>query len=181
MHYRIGAAALAVYIGSVWAANYFIGHVGTLSFPGGPHTIPVGFGYQAPSGVVWVGVALLFRDVVQTCLGRKAVVGGILVGAALSWFIAPSFAVASAVAFLASEALDFAAYTPLIERGKVLAAVVASNTVGAVCDTFLFLWLAFGSITFWQGQIIGKLWVTVLVIPALIWQRRRIALHVAFG
>lgn len=175
MHYRIGAAALAVYIGSVWAANYFIGHVGTVSFPGGPHTIPVGFGYDAPSGVLWIGVALLFRDLVQTYLGRTAVVGGILVGAALSWFIAPSFAVASAVAFLASEALDFAAYTPLIERGRVLAAVVASNTVGAVCDTFLFLWLAFGSIQFWQGQIIGKLWVTVLVIPVLIWQRRRIA------
>lgn len=176
---RIGLVALAIYIGSVWAANYFITHVGTQAFPGGPHTIPVGFGYEAPSGVLWVGVALLLRDVVQSTLGRKAVVFGILTGAALSYTIAPAFAWASAIAFLTSEALDFAAYTPLIERGRVVAAVVASNAVGAVVDTFLFLWLAFHSIMFWQGQIIGKLWATALILPLLAMSRRRLGQTIA--
>lgn len=169
---QLGVPALGLYIFTVWAANYFITHVGHQSFPGGPHTIPVGFGYDAPSGVLWIGLALLLRDVVQSVLGKRAVLGGIAVGAALSYVVAPSLAFASAVAFGLSELLDFAAYTPLVARGRVVAAVVASNTIGAVVDTFLFLWLAFHSIQFWQGQIIGKLWLTALVLPALAWLRR---------
>lgn len=170
---RVGLAALALYIGSVWLANYLITHVGHVAFPGGPHTIPVGFGFDAPSGVLAIGAALLLRDVVQTTLGKKAVIGGVLIGAALSYGIAPAFAFASGAAFLVSEMLDFAVYTPLIERGRTFAAVVASNTVGAVVDTFLFLWIAFGSIQFWQGQIIGKLFVTVAVVPLLALTRRK--------
>lgn len=172
---RVGLAAFALYVFTVWAANYFITHVGHVSFPGGPHTIPVGFGYDAPSGVLWIGAALLVRDVVQTTLGKRAVLGGIAIGAALSYLVAPSLAVASAVAFGLSELLDFAIYTPLIERKRVVSAVVASNTVGAAVDTFLFLWLAFHSIQFWQGQIIGKLLVTAAVLPALALNRRRLA------
>jgi uncharacterized PurR-regulated membrane protein YhhQ (DUF165 family) len=171
---RLGLAALALYIGSVFAANWLITHVGHVAFPGGPHTIPVGFGYDAPSGVLAIGAALLLRDVVQTTLGKKAVVVGVLAGAALSYGIAPAFAFASGAAFLISELLDFAVYTPLIERGKTLAAVVASNTVGAVVDTFLFLWIAFGSIQFWQGQIIGKMLVTLAVLPLLALNRRQV-------
>lgn len=174
MKVRIGIIALGAYVACVWAANYFIAHVGHQPFPGGPHTIPVGFGYQAPSGVLFVGLALLVRDIVQSTLGRRIVVAGILVGAALSYFVAPSFAVASGVAFLVSEALDFGVYTPLAERKHIVAAVLASNTVGAAVDTFLFLWLAFHSITFWQGQIIGKLWATAGILPLLAWQRQRL-------
>jgi uncharacterized PurR-regulated membrane protein YhhQ (DUF165 family) len=172
---RIGVAALVAYVATVWLANWFIAHVGTQPFPGGPHTIPVGFGYQAPSGVLWVGVALTLRDVVQTTLGRWWVVAGIVAGASLSYLVAPSFAVASGVAFLVSEALDFAVYTPLADSGRVLMAVGASNTVGAVIDTFVFLWLAFHSLTFWQGQVIGKLWMTALALVVLVPWRRRMA------
>lgn len=161
---RIGWVALVAYVSTVWLANYFVGHVGHQAFPGGPHLIPVGFGLEGPSGVLWVGAALVLRDVVQRHLGRKAVVGAILVGTALSYFVAPSLAVASAAAFLLSEALDFAVFTPLADRDRLVLAVGASNAVGAIVDTFVFLWIAFGSIAFWQGQIVGKLWMT---LPAL--------------
>jgi uncharacterized PurR-regulated membrane protein YhhQ (DUF165 family) len=162
---RIGLVALVAYVATVWLANYFVTHVGHQAFPGGPHLIPVGFGLEGPSGVLWVGAALVLRDVVQRHLGKLAVVGAILVGTGLAYFIAPALAVASAAAFLASEALDFAIFTPLAERGRLVAAVAVSNVAGAVVDTFLFLWLAFGSIAFWQGQIVGKLWMT---LPALL-------------
>jgi uncharacterized PurR-regulated membrane protein YhhQ (DUF165 family) len=112
---------------------------------------------------------------VQTTLGRWWVVAGIVAGASLSYLVAPSFAVASGVAFLVSEALDFAVYTPLADSGRVLMAVGASNTVGAVIDTFVFLWLAFHSLTFWQGQVIGKLWMTALALVVLVPWRRRMA------
>lgn len=171
---RIGITALVAYIATVWLANYFVTHVGTQHFPGGPHLIPVGFGLEGPSGVLWVGAALVLRDVVQHNLGRWPVVGAIVVGAGLAYFVAPALAFASAAAFLMSEALDFAVYTPLAERGRLFAAVGVSNVVGAAVDTFLFLWLAFGSIAFWQGQIIGKLWMTLpaLAVLALLRSRR---------
>lgn len=170
---RTGAVALAIYVATVVAANYFIQHIGRVSFPGGPHTIPVGFGYQAPSGVLWVGLAFTLRDFVQSNLGKRWTVGAILVGAALSYLVAPSLAFASAAAFLISEALDFAVYTPLVERGRVLTGVLLSNSVGLVIDTFVFLWLAFHSLQFWQGQVIGKAWMTLLAVAVLVPVRAR--------
>lgn len=165
---RVGIVALLGYIGTVVLANWFIQHVGTQPFPGGPHTIAVGFGQRAPSGVLWIGAAFVLRDIVQSALGKWTVVAAILVGGALSYLVAPSLAWASACAFLVSEALDFAAYTPLIERGKVVAAVLLSNTVGLLVDTFVFLWLAFHSLNFWQGQVIGKAWMTALALVVLV-------------
>lgn len=170
---RIGLAGLVAYIATVVLANWFIQHVGTQPFPGGPHTIPVGFGYRAPSGVLWVGLAFTLRDIVQTNLGKRWVVGAILIGAALSYLVAPSLAWASACAFLLSEALDFAVYSPLIGHRRVLAAVLLSNTVGLLVDTFVFLWLAFGSVNFWQGQVIGKAWMTALALVVLLPRRSR--------
>lgn len=165
---RIGAAALGAYVATVVLANYFIQHVGNVSFPGGPHTIPVGFGYAAPSGVLWIGAALVLRDVVQRQLGKRVVLAAIAVAAVLSYAVAPSLAWASACAFAASEVLDFVVYTPLRERDRIIAAVVASNTVGLLIDTFLFLWLAFHSLDFWQGQVIGKAWMTLLAVVVLL-------------
>jgi uncharacterized PurR-regulated membrane protein YhhQ (DUF165 family) len=57
------------------------------------------------------------------------------------------------------------------ERGRWLLAVAASNTVGAVVDSLLFLAIAFGSVAFWQGQVIGKLEMTVAAV-LLLWPLR---------
>jgi uncharacterized PurR-regulated membrane protein YhhQ (DUF165 family) len=162
------------YVSTVWLANWFVGHVGTQYSPGGPHVIPVGFGLEAPSGVLWVGAALVFRDLVQQYFGRRFAVFAMLLGAALSYFVAPSLALASGVAFLLSETADFAVYTPLIERGRLFAAVFLSGTVGLVVDTVVFLSLAFGSLQFWEGQVVGKFWVTAASALALWLIRRRI-------
>jgi hypothetical protein len=50
--------------------------------------------------------------------------------------------------------------------------VALSNTVGLVVDSALFLALAFGSLEFLAGQVVGKLWMTVLAV-ALLWAVRR--------
>ncbi len=171
---KYGYLALAVYIACIPAANWFIQHVGTQAFPGGPHTIPVGFGYQAPSGVLWIGLALVVRDAVQGTLGRTWVIGAIAVGAVLSYFVAPSLAYASAVAFGLGELADFAVYTPLA-RKRLYLAVAASGVVGAVVDSWLFLWLA-GFLTYdlWVGNTLGKVWMSLAALPVLFVLRRRI-------
>ena len=84
----------------------------------------------------------------------------------------PALVIASAVAFLLSEFADLAVYTPLARRGLVLA-VVASGVAGLVVDSIVFLWLAFGSLDFLPGQIVGKAWMVLLSIPFVAWLRRR--------
>jgi uncharacterized PurR-regulated membrane protein YhhQ (DUF165 family) len=55
----------------------------------------------------------------------------------------------------------------------LVVAVVASSLVGLVVDSIIFLWLAFGSLDFLSGQIVGKAWMVLLSIPFVTWLRRR--------
>lgn len=149
------------------AANWMLGNVGTVCPPDGPCLIPVGLGLMAPSGVLLAGLALVLRDLVQRRLGKLWSLVAILIGALLSWWLAPpALVVASALAFLLSELVDFAVYTPLQERRLILA-VVASSMVGLVVDSMVFLYLAFGSLDFIAGQIVGKSWMVLLAIPVI--------------
>lgn len=102
----------------------------------------------------------------------------IALGAFLSWWLSPRFAVASAAAFALSELADFTVYEPLRRRGW-LRAVTASNLVGLAVDSALFLWLAFGSLDDLAGLIVGKLYMTAAAI-VLLWGVRR-ALPVWFA
>lgn len=168
-----GTVFLVLFCLTIPAANWMIGNVGTVCVPDGPCLVPVAPGVMAPSGVLMVGAALVLRDLVQRRLGVEFGIGAIVGGAALSAGLAPgSLVLASAVAFLLSEFADFAVYTPLARR-RLVAAVVASSIVGLVVDSIVFLWLAFGSLDFLPGQILGKLWMVLLAIPFVAWIRRR--------
>jgi len=74
---------------------------------------------------------------------------------------------------LVIEFADYAIYTPLSKKNW-LSSVALSNTVGTIVDSALFLYLAFGSLDFITGQIVGKLWMTVLAIIVLIPVRNKI-------
>jgi uncharacterized PurR-regulated membrane protein YhhQ (DUF165 family) len=158
----IGPAALVGYILTIVAANAAITYFGL---------VPVGFGLVAPAGVYFVGLAFSLRDAVQETLGRRWTIAAVLIGAALSALLSGPLALASGLAFLLSELADFAVYTPLRRRGW-LAAVAASNIVGLLADSVLFLWLAFGSLDYLVGQLAGKLWMTVLAVAIIAAYRR---------
>ena len=168
-----GYIFLVLFCLTIPAANWLIGNAGTVCVPNGPCLVPVAPGVMAPSGVLMIGLALVLRDLVQRRLGVEFGIGAIIVGAAISAGLAPpSLVVASAAAFLLSEFADFAVYTPLARR-RLVAAVFASSVVGLVVDSIVFLWLAFGSLEFLIGQIIGKLWMVLLAIPFVVYMRRR--------
>lgn len=169
-----GVVFLALFALTIPAANWLIQHAGTVCVPhGGPCLVPVLPGLDAPSGVLMVGVALVLRDLVQRRLGVFVSGLAVLVGALLSALLAPpALVVASAAAFLLSEMADLAVYTPLARR-RMVTAVIASGIVGLVVDSLLFLWLAFGSLDFLAGQVVGKAWMVLLSIPFVIWLRRR--------
>jgi hypothetical protein len=169
---RLGWVAFAAFLALVPLANWMIQHVGTTCVPQGPCLVPVAPGLMAPSGVLTVGVALVLRDVVQRCLGLTFGLLAIVIGTGMSMLVAPaSLVVASGLAFLISEFADFAVYTPLQQRRLVLA-VVASSCLGLVVDSVVFLWLAFGSLVFLPGQVVGKLWAVLFSIPFIRLLRR---------
>jgi hypothetical protein len=171
---REGVLFLVLFALTIPAANWLIGHAGTTCVPPhGPCLVPVAPGLMAPSGVTMVGIALVMRDLLQRRLGTAISALAVLVGSGLSALYAPaSLVVASATAFLLSEFADLAVYTPLARR-RLVTAVIASSCVGLVVDSIVFLWLAFGSLDFLAGQVVGKAWMVLLSIPLVAWLRRR--------
>jgi uncharacterized PurR-regulated membrane protein YhhQ (DUF165 family) len=121
-----------------------------------------------------IGAALVLRDVVQRCLGKYWSLLAIALGCALSALVAPpALVLASAAAFLLSELADFAVYTPL-QRRRLVLAVVASSLVGLVVDSVVFLHLAFGSLDYLLGQVVGKAWAVLFSIPSIRLLRRMV-------
>lgn len=168
-----GSIFFVLFCLTIPVANWLIQNVGTVCSRNGPCLIPVAPNLMAPSGVLMVGAALVLRDLVQRRLGLGAAVAAILMGAGISGLIAPlSLVTASAVAYLLSEFADLAVYTPLQER-RFVAAVIVSSIVGLVVDSIVFLWLAFGSLEFLAGQVVGKGWMVLLSLPLILLLRRR--------
>jgi uncharacterized PurR-regulated membrane protein YhhQ (DUF165 family) len=171
---REGLLLLILFALTIPAANWLIGNIGTTCVPPhGPCLVPVAPGLMAPSGVTMVGIALILRDLVQRRLGTAVSALAVVVGSGLSALFAPaSLVVASATAFFLSEFADLAVYTPLA-RKRLVVAVIASSCAGLVVDSIVFLWLAFGSLDFLAGQVVGKAWMVLLSIPLVAWLRRR--------
>lgn len=100
--------------------------------------------WELPDGSTWTpmtivtGLVLVVRDLAQREIGHR-VLGLLLVGTALSYFMAaPTIAIASGLAFLISESVDWAVYTftkrPLSQR------ILLSSLLSAPLDTTLFLY-----------------------------------------
>jgi uncharacterized PurR-regulated membrane protein YhhQ (DUF165 family) len=161
----------AAFIGTVIAANWALEKYGI---------VPLGFGLEGPAGVFFAGLGFLLRDALHEIAGRAWVVGAIIVGAAVSYWVSDAvtipggyvpIAVASAAAFLLSEFADFSVYAPLREK-TIAGAVGVSQLVGAAVDSALFLWLAFGSLAFFMGQFVGKAYLTLPAIALILGARR---------
>jgi hypothetical protein len=164
----LGLAAAVLLVATAAAANYLTTRYGF---------VPVGFGLVATAGTYAAGLALGLRDLVHDLLGRRAVLAAIAAGAAVSYLVAdPLIALASGAAFLLAELVDLAVYVPVRGRAATggrrwAGAVAASNAVGAVADTVVFLAVAFGwaAVTAGAlaGQLAGKGWATLALIVAV--------------
>lgn len=174
---RLPARALlfAAFTGTVIAANWALNRYGI---------VPIGFGLTAPAGVYFAGLAFGLRDALHERGGHRWVLAAIATGALISLIIEDgatipgghvAIAVASAIAFSLSELADLAVYSPL-RRKAWPAAVASSNLVGAVVDSALFLWLAFGSTAHLAGNVVGKAYMIALALP-IVWLARDLPRH----
>ena len=93
-------------------------------------------------------LALVLRDLVQRRLGVSWAVVAIVLGAAFSaTFAPPGPVVASATAFIVSEAIDLAVYTPL-QRRCLIIAVLARILMDLIVGILLFLQPASGNLEY---------------------------------
>lgn len=162
---RITAAIAAslLYLSTIVAANWLIETYGP---------IPVGLDLFAPAGVYLIGPALVLRDLVQWLGGRVWSLAALAVGAGLSFLVAaPAVAIASATAFAVSELIDFTLFTWIAPRWT--RAVAAGGVAGAIADSVVFLAIAFGSMEFLPGQVLGKLYGIALAAVVVAARRRR--------
>lgn len=145
---------LLAYVACIAAANLATTYWGL---------VPAGFGLLVTTGTYAAGLALGLRDALQDIAGIRWVFVGIAIGVIVSAIGGDTrIALASAAAFLLAETADLAVYTPLRKRG-FRRAVIASNAVGAVIDTAVFL--AIAGFPFTTGLVVGQLlvkavWVT---------------------
>ncbi len=160
--------ALILYASSVVMANWLLLNVGVAT-ASGVHVIPVGFGMSAPSGVLAAGATFSLRDVVQRMAGKRAAWLALAAGALTTTLLSPILALASGATFFVSESVDLLVYSRL-ER-QFVRAVLASNGVGAVIDSGLFLWLAFGpvaAVALVAPSVLGKLEISTLTLVAVL-------------
>lgn len=151
------ALPVAAFVALVVAANVATNAVGL---------VHVGFGQVVTAGTFAAGLAFLVRDWAQEAGGRRIVLVAVAVGALASWWLtSPALAVASGVAFAVSELADWVVYEPLRSRNK-WAASAASNAVGALVDSWLFLALA--GFPVWPASAAQATVKTALTMAALI-------------
>ncbi len=170
MKRTIGVLSFAAYVGMIVLSNYLLQHFGL---------IHVGWSLMAPAGPFCAALTFPLRDIVQRAGGFLLGVAAVLVGAGISWWISPSLAAASALAYLASESTDLALFTA-IQRRFLVGAVLVSGLVASLVDSIVFLHVA--GIP-WAAAGPGLLWVKCLMqgasLPLTIGLRRALPFKVA--
>lgn len=160
---RRAVLAAVTYVAVIVAANWLTDTFGLVTF----------LGITVTAGTYAAAAALIARDWVQVTAGRAAVVALIVVGAALSYLTStPALALASGLAFLVSELVDTAVFTPLRKRSLALA-VIVSSLAAAPVDTVLFLNIAGFPVTreTVAAQVVVK--TAMAGVVALVLARRR--------
>lgn len=146
-----------------WGAGYLFAIVfvnwifGALPYP-----------YSVVVGSAIVGSVLILRDVIQQRIGHR-VIGISIAGVALSYLAAdPQIATASALAFAASEATDYAAFV-LSGRRPFRERVIRSSVASVPVDTIVFLAVA----GFWAWPAFALQCASKFSALALLWLPRR--------
>lgn len=124
------------------------------------------WGGKWPPTALIVGLVFVLRDFSQREISHK-VIYAMLAGAVISFFMAsPAVAIASVVAYLSSEFMDWAIYSfikkPFAER------ILLSSAISTPIDSIVFLWMI-GHLSI-EGVVIMTLskMVAALVIYKLV-------------
>ncbi len=142
---RQAVALATLFVVAAAASNWAIENVGRDNGPLAPRTISIGWGLEAPSGVVLIGMMIAVRDALHERVGLRGTIVVIAIASLVSAVLAPpALAIASGVTLLVAEITDALVYQQLRRRGRIVAAT-ASNVASSIVDSALFLTIAYGA------------------------------------
>jgi uncharacterized PurR-regulated membrane protein YhhQ (DUF165 family) len=164
------------YMGSIIIANLAVSWFGLVTF----------FGLTFPAGAVLVGLSFSLRDFVQREFGDVKVwyfmiastVITTLMGIGLSDLPIPLWrvAIASSLAFIISETIDWSVY--YFMKKDIIWRICVSNLFSTPIDSIVFVGIAFGSFNLLDppvyGQTIVKYISGLFVIPVIWYFRRKL-------
>lgn len=160
----------ATFVACIALSNWALLHLGVDNGPEAPRTLPVGFGLEAPSGVLFAGILLTLRDFMHERIGTRRTIGIIVLSTPVTALIAePALALASAATFLLAELADLTLYRWVRKHG-LWPAVLASNLLSSLLDSAILLLLAFGVDVALDGFLAmtwGKLLASLLTLAAI--------------
>lgn len=131
-----------VYVAAITAANLLVAHFGPW--------------FSLVNSFLLIGLDFSLRDRLHDRLGVWRVLGLVLLAGALAYLTNPAaghIAVASAVSFILSNAVDTGVYHRLAGRPWFVRSN-ASNVGAAAIDSVVFPWLAFGALM--PGIVVGQ-------------------------
>lgn len=164
----VGWVSIAGFLCSIPFANWWLSNNGMWNAP---------WLGMLPSALWVVAISFVLRDMAQITLGKQYAWAAIAIGTVLSWWLAsPQLAVASGAAFLISESIDAAIFTPLANRGRFLLAVTVSGYIAGFIDSAVFVRIAFDSWAGWWQLGIAKAIVIMFATP-IAWGCRRALLR----
>lgn len=173
--HTVTAVFFVLFLSMIPAANYTLLHLGTSCPANEPCVIPVWFSpvIYAPSGVLFAGLALVLRDILQRLAGLYLAVIAVIIGTVISYlYVNPALALAGCGAYFLSEMTDTVVYS-FLQKYNLILAVLVSASVGVIIDSVVFLHLAFHNFEFISGQIIGKFWMVLISIPLIKFSRNK--------
>jgi len=164
-----------LYVFSIIFGNLLVSYFGIIHF----------MGLMFPAGALAIGITFSLRDFVQKEFGHKVwyfMISSAIITALLSFILSDlpispwKVALASSVAFIVSEFIDWLVYT--ISKKDITFRIVVSNLFSTPIDSILFVGIAFGTFNFFEppvyGQAIVKYLSGLLVLPLIIYIRRKI-------
>ncbi|MES2984747.1 MAG: VUT family protein [Pseudomonadota bacterium] len=120
-----------VYVALIPLVNWSFAHVPTVAMPDG--------GAWSPMAIV-TGLVLVFRDFAQREVHHYIILP-LMIGIGISYFMAPpAIALASGMAFAASELIDYVIFT--VSKRPFSSRVMLSTMLSAPVDSALFLIIA---------------------------------------
>jgi queuosine precursor transporter len=162
------------YVTSIMLGNILVVYLGLVNL----------FGLTFPAGAILIGITFSTRDFAQRYWGHKIwyfmILSAILTS--LMSLILPNtlpvsasvVAVASIIAFIVSEAIDWLVYT--LTHTKLEYRVIISNLFSIPLDSILFVGICFGTFDLFSppvyGQAIVKYLSGLLIIPIILITRR---------
>lgn len=173
----LGVICFIVFLSMIPLAGYSLLNWGAICSPNGPCVISVWFYplIHAPSGVLFAGLAFVFRDLLQRCLGLYISLLAVLIGTIISYvYVSQEIAIAGSIAYLVSELSNTSFYT-WIQRYNLILAIFISSCVGLLLDSVIFLHIAFHSYEFLLGQIVGKSWMVLAAVILIKLSRKYIS------